>query len=138
MQGLAAYRQTQNLTRTRIEIILTLYRRALTNLSRARQALAENKPDAARPFLLHTQTIVMALSAELPAYKDEFAINCLRLYEFVAYQMAQGGASNIDAAERVLRPLLEGFEAVREEATALEMQGKIVPLDRDNGVSLTA
>ena len=31
--------------------------------------------------------IVAALASELPAYKDDVALNCLRLYEFVAHQM---------------------------------------------------
>ena len=71
MTGHAAYQQTKNLPMTRIDIILSLYRKALENLARAHLALTENRKDAARPFLLNTQLIVTALASELPAYKDE-------------------------------------------------------------------
>jgi flagellin-specific chaperone FliS len=138
MTGLAAYKQTQNLPMTRIGLILTLYRKALEFLERARQELTEQRPDAARKYLANTQLIVAALASELPAYKDEVAINCLRLYEFVAHQMVIGTVESVDAAVKVLRPLQAGFEAVREQATALEMQGAIPPLDQARLVSLKA
>ena len=138
MRAFDAYKQSQNLPMTRIDLILAVYRKALDSLGKARAALADKKPDAARPFLLGAQMIVMGLTSELPAYKDEAAINFLRLYEFVSYQMVQGAIENVDAAEKVLRTLLIGFEKVRGEAVALEMQGKIPPLNQSRLVSLTA
>jgi flagellar biosynthetic protein FliS len=138
MNAYDAYKQTQNLPRTRIDVILTLYRKSLANLEKARQALSEQKAGAALSFLVNTQTIVMALAAELPAYKDELARNFLRLYEFVSHQMTQGKIENVDAAAKVLRILLTGFEAVREEAANLELQGKIPPLENHGLLSLTA
>ena len=53
------------------------------------------------------------MAAELPAYQDEGAVNFLRLYEFVTHQMKLGTIESVDAAVRVLTPLLQGFEAVR-------------------------
>jgi len=110
----------------------------MENLGRARQALVEGRPDAGRSFRLNTQMIVCALSADLPAYKDETSINFLRLYEFVARQMTLGTLESIDAAVTVLRPLQEGFEAVREQALLLEQQGVIPPLDQARLVSVSA
>ena len=138
MYAPSAYKHSQNLPRTRIDTIITLYRKALANLDRARLALGENRPESARPCLMNTQTIVMALACDLPAYKDEAALNFLRLYEFVSYQMSQGAIENVDAAARVLRILLEGFEAKHDEALAQELQGTIPPLDDGQGLSLTA
>jgi flagellin-specific chaperone FliS len=136
MTGYAAYKMVQNLPTTRIDLILTLYRKALQNLGRAREALTRQQPDAARPLLLKTQLIVTGLASELPAYRDETAINFLRLYEFVAHQMRLGTIASVDASVKVLTPLLKGFEAVREQAVALEMQGKIPPLDQSRFVSI--
>ena len=136
MNGYAAYKNTQDLPMTRITLILTLYRKALESLERARQALTEQQPDAARPYLAKTQLIVASLASELPAYKDEVAINFLRLYEFVAHQMLLGTVESVDAATKVLRPLQAGFEAVREQATALELQGAIPPLHQARLLSL--
>jgi flagellin-specific chaperone FliS len=138
MYGQSAYKQSLNFAKTRIDTIITLYRKALSYLDRARMALAENRAEDAKPFLLNTQTIVMALASNLPAYKDESAANFFRLYEFVAFQMAQGAIENVDAAARILRILLEGFEAKHDEALALEMQGTLPPLDGGSALSLTA
>jgi flagellar secretion chaperone FliS len=138
MTGHAAYKKMQHLSTTRIDLILTLYRKAFENLDRARQALTQAQPDLARPFLLNTQQMVASMAAELPAYKDESAVNFLRLYEFVAHQMMLGTVESIDAAVKVLTPLREGFEAVRDQAVSLEMQGAIPPLDQARLVSVTA
>jgi flagellin-specific chaperone FliS len=137
MQGYAAYKEAQNAPMTRIDLVLTLYRKALDNLAKARAALAGHHPEGARTHLANTQLIVLGMAAGLPGHKDKAAHNFLRLYEFVAYQMIQGTLESVDAAEKVLRTLLKGFETVREEAVSLELQCKIPPLDRDRLVSLT-
>lgn len=136
MNPLAAYKRQQHRTTPRIDLILALYRKALQNLRQARQALAEGHPDVARPLLVNTQLIVSGLASELPAYQDESAANFLRLYEFVAHQMVEGTIASVDAATKVLRPLLDSFEAVRDQALTLEKQGLIPALDRTQQVSL--
>ena len=138
MQGHAAYKQAQNLPMTRIDLVLALYRKALEQLDRARSALAEQRRVDALPHLTRTQLIVVGMASGLPAYKDEAALNFLRLYEFVAYQMTLGTVESVDAASQVLRTLLTGFEKVREQAAALELLGEIPPLDRDHLLSLIA
>jgi flagellin-specific chaperone FliS len=138
MDVASAYKNAQSLPKSRIDTIIALYRKALSHLDRARATLLSNDSSAATTHLLKTQTIVMALASNLPAYKDEAAINFLRLYEFVAYQMKRGGVANVDAAAKVLRILLTGFEAKREQALALELQGKLPPVDAISNVSLTA
>jgi flagellin-specific chaperone FliS len=138
MHGYSAYQQARNPPLTRVDLILTLYRKALDHLTQARVALAGQRPDEALPCLSKTQLIVMGMAAGLPAYKDEAALNFLRLYEFVAYQMVQGTLASVDAAARVLQTLLKGFETVREQAVSLELQGKIPPLEGDRIISLTA
>jgi flagellin-specific chaperone FliS len=136
MTGHSAYKRVQSLPPTRIDLILTIYRKTMENLGRARQALTDDKPDVARPLLLQTQLLISSMASELPAYKDELAINFLRLYEFVAHQMSVGTIDSVDAAVRVITPLMKGFEAVREQAAALERQGAIPPLDQSRLVSL--
>ncbi len=138
MTGYSAYKRVQSLPPTRIDLILTVYRKAMENLGRARQALTEEQPDVARPLLLQTQLLVSGMASELPAYKDQLSINFLRLYEFVAHQMSVGTIDSVDAAVRVLTPLMQAFESVREQAAALERQGKIPPLEQSRLVSLNA
>jgi flagellin-specific chaperone FliS len=136
MNPYAAYKRQQNPATPRIDVALALYRQALANLDQARAALLAQKPEAARSCFLKTQLIVASLSAELPAHRDATAVNFLRLYEFVAHQMTLETLAGVEAAEKVLRPLLEGFETVREQALALEAQGVIPPLDRAREVSM--
>jgi flagellin-specific chaperone FliS len=138
MQGYAAYKQTQNLPTTRIDLILASYRKALEQLALARAALAQDRRDDALPYLTRTQLIVVGMASGLPAYKDDIALNFLRLYEFVAHQMTLGTLASVDAASGVLRTLLTGFEKVRDQAASLESQGKIPPLGSDHLVSFSA
>jgi flagellin-specific chaperone FliS len=138
MNGYSVYKKHQTTPTTRIDLILQLFRKAMENLTRARAALSDNQTERARPHLASTQLIVSALASELPAYKDENSVNFLRLYEFVAHQMTVGTIESIDAAVKVLTPLQEGFETVRAEAVAMEMQGRIPPLQEPRFVSLTA
>jgi flagellin-specific chaperone FliS len=138
MQGYAAYKQTRDLPLTRIDLILALYRKALDHLASARAALIGPSPADALPHLTRTQLIVVSIASGLPADKDAVAINFLRLYEFVAHQMVVGTLESVEAATRVLKTLLKGFETVHEQAVSLESQGKIPRLGRDHMVSLTA
>ena len=138
MQGYAAYKQAQNLPMTRIDLILASYRKALEQLAGARAALSQQRREDALPFLTRTQLIVVGMASGLPAYKDETALNFMRLYEFVAHQMTLGTLASVDAATGVLRTLLTGFEKVRDQAAALEAQGKIPALGKDHLVSFNA
>jgi flagellin-specific chaperone FliS len=138
MVGYEAYKQAQNLPATRIEVILELYRVALESLEQARHALAERGLDAARPFLLKSQTAVMGLAAGLPAHKDESATGFLRVYEYASRQMVQGDDESIAAAAQVLRTVYESFLKVRDEAVSLELQHKIRPLSSEHLVSVRA
>ena len=52
--------------------------------------------------------------------------------------MAQEALESVEAAQKVLKTLLEGFESVREQAALLEMQGQIPPVDRDHMVGVVA
>ena len=68
---------------------------------------------------------------------DECGNNFRRLYEFVSFKITQGAADDIQAASKILRILLDGFESVREQANLLEAQGKLPSLNESNEVSLS-
>jgi len=138
MRPYEAYQRQQNASMPRIDLILALYRKAFDFLSRARQALVENRPDVSKPLLAQTQLIVSSLASSQAGSSDEGAGNFLRLYEFVSHRLALGAIEDIDAAEKVLRPLFDAFASVRDQAAALEAQGQIPPLRRDHEVQLSA
>ena len=133
-----AYAQNKQNSMPRIDLILALYRMALDRLDRATALLTQKQMESARPFLAETQVIVSSLSAGLAGNTETSAANFFRLYEFVTHSLSQGTTADIAAARQVLATLLEGFDAVRDQAVALEVEGKIPPLDREYQVQLTA
>ena len=132
-----AYQQHQQSAMPRIDLIIALYRKAMDRLDRAGLLLAAQNPDAARSLLAETHLIVSSLSAGMVGSTDAATTNFLRLYEFVAHKLALGTIEDIAAARKVLTPLLEGFEAVRDQAVAMEIQGVIPSLNRERQIQLT-
>ena|SRR5947209_2303447 len=132
-----AYQQRQETTPPRIDVILQLYDRMLARLQLARAALEGGEAMTAGTALGQVQMIVTALASGLTA-DDELSATHLRLYEFVAHQLAVPDAARIADAQRVLTTLRESFEAVRAEALRLEREGAIPSLDRAHTVCTTA
>jgi flagellin-specific chaperone FliS len=121
----------------RIDIILLAYRKSLEWLEQARHAIADGERERATPLLSRTQLVISSLAAGLAGAADDVSLNFLRLYEFAANAIAKAEVVDIDAARSVLRTLMEGFEAAREQAIALEAQGTIPPLGRDHTLQVT-
>ena len=138
MNPLRAYNQHKQPASTRIEVILAVYRKAMERLDRAEARLASGQAGSARTLLLEAQTFVASLATGLAGSKDETAISFLRLYEFVCHKIGEGTLESVQAALKVLSPLREAFEAVREHAIALEAHGIIPPLDRPQQLQMTA
>lgn len=136
MNPYQAYRrQEQAPGMTRIDLVLALYDKALERLDRAEAALGAGDRPTAVGQLAKVQLTVGELAAgvRLEANPDA-GVNMLRLYEYVAHELREPGVEGIRAARKVLRTLREGFEAVREEANALERSGKLGALEHEQMV----
>lgn len=133
-----AYRQQKTPAMPRIDVILALYRKAIDRLGRAADLLAENRLAAASPVLAEVQLIVSTLSHGMAGSTDEPVLNFLRLYEFVAHQLTLKTPQALESARRVLATLLDAFETARDQAVALELQGKIPSLSGEHFIQLTA
>lgn len=133
-----AYRKQREAVPTRIDLILTLYERALALLGTAEAALARDEPTVAGAALGQVQLIVAGLAAG-PAEKPEgLALDFLRLYEFVGHLLTEPSLANVQSARRVLEPLCEAFVAIRAEALRLEREGQLPPLDQSHAIQATA
>jgi len=111
---------------TRIDLILALYHKALERLDRAEAALKGGDPLSAVTQLAKTQLIVSELASGIRLdVNEEVGTNMLRLYEYAVHQLRTPQAAGIRNAREVLRTLADGFEAVREEANALERGGQV-------------
>lgn len=124
---------------TRMDLLLALYDKALERLDRADAALRAKDPSEALTLLLKVQQIIMALADGVRVeVNPEANANMLRLYEYAMHEVARATAPGIANARKVLQTLRQGFEAVREEANALERAGHFSPLGRVDAVLATA
>ena len=133
------YRKDEPTGWTRIDLLLALYDKALERLDRAEVALLANDTETALPQLAKTQLIVTELAAGVRVeVNPEANTNMLRLYEFVAHELARASVEAIANARKVLRTLREGFEAIRTEANELERSGRLPSADQVQMVLATA
>ncbi len=137
MNPYQAYKQQKQPTLSRVDLIISLYRKGLDRIERAESFLNQNRADAARPLLTDAQLIFASLASGMAGSTDASAINFFRLYEFVCHKITQGAVGDLRAARKVLVPLLEAFESVREQAATMEAQGSIPPLEQERQVLMT-
>jgi flagellar protein FliS len=140
MTGYRAYKPAEPTAGwTRIDLLLALYDKALERLDTATAALERNDPGTALPLLAKAQLIVSELAAGVRVeVNPEVNTNILRLYEFVSHELAKATVPAMRGAQKVLRTLREGFEAVRAEANELERSGQLAKADQLQMVLTTA
>jgi flagellar protein FliS len=109
----------------RIDLLLTLFEGTMQKLEQTRAALARNDRAAAQPLLRRAQMLVGGLAAGVVPDSGEVADNCLRLYEFSLNRLGSGTLDAVEDVLRVLRPLHESFQTIRDEAVQLERAGEI-------------
>jgi flagellin-specific chaperone FliS len=137
MNGHLAYQRQQVALQPRIDIVLALYRKTLELISRSRVAGEAGQTDDVRGLLGKAQLIVNSLALGMVGSPGETALNFVRLYEFVNDKLASGNRSDLDAAEEVMRILLEGFETARAEAVALEASGALPAFGSEHTLLMT-
>ncbi len=111
----------------RIDLLLMLFDETMRKLEQAREAFKSKDREAARPLLHRAQLLIGGLAAGVIPNADEVANNCLRLYEFAIHRLRSETPAGVEDALRVLRPLWEGFQGIREEGIQLERAGIIPP-----------
>lgn len=137
MHAYDAYRTQRDAATPRIDLIITAFRKVLEWLNEAEAKRSAGDSAGATSLLSRSQTVIAALAGGVAAAPDETSVTFLRLYEFASHCLAQGDEAKIDSARKVLRTLLDGFEAAREQAVTLEARGAIAPLGTDHMLELT-
>lgn len=135
--GLDVYTQHQEQSSTawpRVDMVLALYEESIRKLERASEAFQTGETEKAKDLLGKVQLMVQGLASGVLPDGSELTTNMLRLHEFVLHCLSSGGASGVNDALRVLRPLAEAFQGIREEAIILERLGEIPILA--NGATL--
>lgn len=124
---------------TRIEVLLALFDGALSRLDKAARALTNGDVPVATPYMAKAQLIVSELATGVRVdVAEEMGTNMLRLYEFVVNELRTPRLKNVESAIKILTTLREGFEAIKDEAVALEKRGDLVGSNRLQMVLETA
>lgn len=120
---------------TRIDMLLELYDRAITSIRGAQAAKESNHEQLFTEKFIDSQKCILAIHGGLRPDEYEIAYDIARLLHFVLTRL---GEYNFEEAAYFLEKLRNSFEAIREEATQLEKQGKIPSLESSGGLNAMA
>lgn len=124
---------------TRIDLLLALYDGALERLDNAEAALQSGDQYGAVSLISRVQLIIAELAAGVRIdVEPEMGTNMLRLYEYCTHELSHAEQASISHARQILVTLREGFEGIREEATAMERSGRLASGDQLRMVSAMA
>ncbi len=138
MPSYGKYRENQLRNWTRIEMLLALYDGAIERIARARQLIDNGQQLEAGRLLLRAERIVVELLAGLALDGTELTKNLRKLYLFILDALTKATPHDLEAAERVLRTLREGWERIAPEAIELERKGQIPPVADTRHLELSA
>lgn len=120
---------------TRIDMLLALYDRTIANVKAAQQAKASDQTVLFGEKMLDAQKCLFGLFSGLKPEQDEIAFNNARLLHFAMGRLIE---NQFDDVLLVLESIRNGFESIREEATQLEKEGHIPPMEPPHSVCRTA
>ena len=110
---------------TRIDMLLAIYDQAIKSLEKVQEAVANHQAQDYFKHLMASQKAILAIHAGLRPDEDDIAFNIARLLHFVLQCIE---SDNFADAIKILRNLRNGFTNIQEEASRLEHQGVIPPI----------
>ena len=120
---------------TRIDMLLSLYDRAIATIRFAQYAKEANDTELLTRKLLEANRVMLALHGGLNTEEYDMAVAVAQLLNFVMLRLEQ---HNFDEAVYFLEKLQTSFGQIRDEAVALEQQGKIPPMSASKGLDTVA
>ncbi len=111
---------------TRIDLLLTLYEKAIIGIRAAEEAQKTNQQNTFWQKLIDAQKCILVIHGGLKTDESEVAFNINRLLHFAMNRLWE---NKFDDACNVLESIRKGFESIRGEATLLEKEGVIPPLE---------
>jgi flagellar secretion chaperone FliS len=107
-------------------MLLTLYERAIIKIRAAEEAKKADHLNGFWQKLIDAQKCILVIHGGLKTEESEVAFNIGRLLHFAMNRLWE---NQFDDACKVLESIRKGFEAIRGEATRLEKEGLIPPLE---------
>jgi flagellin-specific chaperone FliS len=137
MPNVSAYQTEDRSTWTRIDMLVMLYARCLEHIQAILAAM--DKGNRADEVIQRTRAaaIVATIRSGIVTEYGEIPQRIDQLAEFVQLALIEGDQRQLQSAETVIRKLSEGFEAIRDEATRMELTGELEPLSMDATVDTT-
>ncbi|MEM9410319.1 MAG: flagellar protein FliS [Planctomycetota bacterium] len=131
MAGIQAYTATQTAFGgwTRIDMLLAIYDRAVESLQLALESETAGNEVEFNSHLIKAQKAILAIHAGLKPDEDEVAFNIARLLHFVLTCIEE---NKLNDAVKILANLRDGFQAIHKEATQLERNGAIPPVQQSD------
>lgn len=120
---------------TRIDMLLVLYDRAISEISAAQNASLKGDTALMAKKLIECNRFLLALHSGLNIDEYPLAVDIARLLHFVMYQLEQ---KKFSEAIYFLEKLKSGYEGIRDEADAMEKQGKFTTLETPAGLDTVA
>jgi len=110
---------------TRIDMLLSLYDKAISNVEAAIEANQKQDEPAERGYRTTAIRMVLGIAAGLDLAQGDIPKQIARLCDFMHNSLANEGVESLQATKRVLMTLHEAFDGIQDEARELEVQGKI-------------
>ena len=120
---------------TRIDMLLALYERAISEITAAKEAKLAGEYGRMAKSLIAVNRLMLALHGGLNIDEYPLAINIARLLNYVVFRLEE---HNFDEAIHFLVKTKSAYESIRDEAAALEQKGAIPALDMRSGLNAIA
>jgi flagellin-specific chaperone FliS len=131
------YRDQRVASWTRVDMVLTLYDEATNRIDRAIEALDRGDQVDSRQHCLRVLQLIACLRSGVDAEAGKLPHDILRLYNFIDHCITGGTRADLTFARKVLTPIRDSFEEIRDTVADLEQDGGIPSLHLERGNSCT-
>ena len=134
MNELGAYKKQDWSGYKRVDLLLRLYEQSIESLALCDQAHQSEDSELFTKALVEAHKHILAIHSGLD-FDQEIATNIARLLHYVTQRME---AKDFETGRIILGELHKSFSTIADEARALEEQGVIPPVQREDSVELGA
>lgn len=117
---------------TRVDMLVALYDRAIVSIRQAQEAKQSDDNIVFSEKFIEAQRCVLAIHSGLKPDESPIAHNIARLLHFVSTRLSE---HEFEEAAYFLEKIRNSFDAIREEAAALERSGKIPSFELASGIN---
>lgn len=122
------YRSQRAASWTRVDMVLALYDEAISRIGQALEALDRSEPVVSRQHCLRILQVIACLRSGVDADAGSLPQDILRLYNFIDRCITGGTREDLEVARKIITPIRDSFQEIRDNVAELEQIGEIPPL----------